>query len=50
MLFLKWLVGTGELHPLFDRSYSHAQIREAYLYVTAGQKIGNVVIHVQDEI
>ena len=49
MLFLKGLVETGEFQPLFDRSYSLDQIREAYEYVTAGQKIGNVVIRVQNE-
>jgi len=49
VLFLKGLVETGEFRPLIDRSYPLEQIREAYTYVTAGKKIGNVVIRVQAE-
>ncbi|WP_104134648.1 NAD(P)-dependent alcohol dehydrogenase [Cryobacterium sp. Y62] len=49
VLFLKGLVETGDFRPLIDRSYPLEQIREAYAYVTSGQKIGNVVIRVPAE-
>ncbi|TFB68010.1 NAD(P)-dependent alcohol dehydrogenase [Cryobacterium sp. Hz9] len=48
-LFLQGLVETGEFRPLLDRSFPLEKIREAYEYVAAGQKIGNVVIRVRDE-
>ncbi|MBK8449477.1 MAG: NAD(P)-dependent alcohol dehydrogenase [Saprospiraceae bacterium] len=46
--FLKNLVETGQFKPVIDRVYSLDQIVEAYKYVEAGQKIGNVVIKVID--
>jgi NADPH:quinone reductase-like Zn-dependent oxidoreductase len=49
VLLLKGLVETGEFRPLIDRTFSLEQIREAYAYVAAGQKIGNVVIRVRAE-
>lgn len=49
VLLLKALVETGQFRPLLDRTYSLEQIRAAYEYVGAGQKIGNVVIRVRDE-
>ncbi|MDP2302662.1 MAG: NAD(P)-dependent alcohol dehydrogenase [Ignavibacteria bacterium] len=46
VLFLKELVEKGSFKPVIDRSYSLAEIVEAYKYVETGQKIGNVIITV----
>lgn len=46
--FLKMLVETGRYKPLIDRTYPLEQIVEAYHYVELGQKIGNVVITIDD--
>lgn len=44
--FLKDLVENGEFKPVIDRYYTLDQIVEAYHYVEAGQKVGNVVVRV----
>lgn len=44
VIFLKELVATKQFKPVFDRSYPLEQIVDAYRYVEAGQKTGNVVI------
>jgi NADPH:quinone reductase-like Zn-dependent oxidoreductase len=46
--YLKELIESGEFKPVIDRTYSLDQIAEAYRYVETGQKIGNVVISVED--
>jgi NADPH:quinone reductase-like Zn-dependent oxidoreductase len=44
---LRGLLESGEFRPLVDRRYRLDQIVEAYRYVEAGQKVGNVVISVE---
>ncbi|HKQ02062.1 MAG TPA: NAD(P)-dependent alcohol dehydrogenase [Actinomycetes bacterium] len=44
---LRGLLESGEFRPLVDRRYRLDQIVEAYRYVEAGQKVGNVVIGVE---
>ena len=44
--YLKGLIESGEFKPVVDRQYPLDQIVEAYRYVEAGQKVGNVVITV----
>ena len=39
-------MATGAFVPVIDRTYPLDQIVDAYEYVEAGQKIGNVVIEV----
>jgi NADPH:quinone reductase-like Zn-dependent oxidoreductase len=42
--FIKNLVSGGHFRAVIDRKYPIEEIREAYLYVASGQKIGNVII------
>jgi len=44
ILFLKELVEKGAFKPVIDRHFNLDQIVDAYKYVEAGQKTGNVVI------
>jgi len=41
------LIESGEFRPVIDRTYPLDQIVEAYIYVEAGQKTGNVVISLE---
>ncbi len=41
------LIESGEFRPVIDRTYPLDQIVEAYKYVEAGQKTGNVVISLE---
>jgi NADPH:quinone reductase-like Zn-dependent oxidoreductase len=50
ILFLKALVEKGEFKPVIDRYYQLEQITEAYKYVESGQKTGNVVLKIADDI
>ena len=42
--FIKGLIEKGNFRPVIDRKYPLDQIAEAYRYVATGQKIGNVII------
>jgi NADPH:quinone reductase-like Zn-dependent oxidoreductase len=42
--FIKDLVSGGHFRAVIDRKHPIEEIREAYLYVASGEKIGNVVI------
>ena len=44
---LRKLIESGEFRPVIDRTYPLDQIVEAYRYVEAGQKTGNVVISLE---
>ena len=48
--FLKGLIEAGEMSAVVDRSYPLEQIAEAYEYVSAGHKQGNVVVTVSQEV
>jgi NADPH:quinone reductase-like Zn-dependent oxidoreductase len=45
---LRKLIESGEFRPVIDRTYPLDQIVEAYRYVEAGQKTGNVVISLEE--
>ena len=44
--YIKEMIESGAFRPVIDRRYRLDQIVEAYRYVEAGQKIGNVVIEI----
>lgn len=46
--FIKDLVEKGKFKPVIDRKYPLDKIAEAYKYVATGQKIGNVIITMDD--
>ena len=46
--FIKDLVEKERFKPVIDRKYPLEQIAEAYRYVASGQKIGNVIIAMDD--
>jgi len=48
VLFIKELVENGTYKPLIDRTYPLNQITEAYTYVEAGQKTGNVLLLIEN--
>lgn len=41
---LSQLMGRGAYRPVVDRTYSFDELRDAYAYVDAGHKVGNVVV------
>ena len=49
MNYFKALMESGLFRPVIDRSYPLSDIVEAYRYVETGQKVGNVVITVEQE-
>jgi NADPH:quinone reductase-like Zn-dependent oxidoreductase len=46
MSYITDLIDQGKFRPLIDREYSFEEIGEAYRYVAAGQKIGNVILRI----
>jgi NADPH:quinone reductase-like Zn-dependent oxidoreductase len=42
------LVSAGTFKPLIDRVYALNDIVEAYTYVDSGQKVGNVLLRLED--
>jgi NADPH:quinone reductase-like Zn-dependent oxidoreductase len=46
--FAKTILIEGSFKPLIDRVYSLDQIVEAYRYVASGQKVGNVILKIQE--
>lgn len=46
IVFLKNLVEAKKFMPVIDRTYSLAEIVDAYKYVESGQKTGNIVIKI----
>ncbi|HXB42625.1 MAG TPA: NAD(P)-dependent alcohol dehydrogenase [Puia sp.] len=42
--FIKELIEKGRFRPVIDRKYPLEKIAEAFTYVAAGQKIGNVIL------
>ncbi len=50
VLFLKKLAELGVFRPVIDRYFQLSQMVEAYTYVQSGQKTGNVIIRVKEEM
>lgn len=48
LTFIKELVEKGSFRPVIDRIYPLEKIVEAFTYVASGQKIGNVIIRMDD--
>ncbi len=48
MEHVKDLVERGKFTPLIDRTYTLDDIAQAYTYVASGQKIGNVILNMED--
>lgn len=48
MVFIKDLIEKGQFTPLIDRTYTLEDITAAYQYVALGQKIGNVVVKIDE--
>jgi NADPH:quinone reductase-like Zn-dependent oxidoreductase len=46
--FIKELVEKGSFRPVIDRTYPLEKIAEAFDYVGSGQKIGNVIISMNE--
>jgi len=46
--FIKELIEKENFKPVIDRKYPLDKITEAYVYVASGQKIGNVIITMDD--
>lgn len=50
VLFVKKLVETGEYRPVIDRAYPLEEAAEAHRYVDTGQKTGNVVLILAQDV
>ncbi|HSI78445.1 MAG TPA: NAD(P)-dependent alcohol dehydrogenase [Lunatimonas sp.] len=47
MAYIQELLILGSFRPLLDRSYPLEKAKEAYIYVAAGKKIGNVILDLE---
>lgn len=47
---IRELLVSGQFRPVIDREYPLEEIAEAYTYVLSGQKTGNVVLRIEDNI
>jgi len=45
---IKGLIEKGKFKPVIDRKYPPEKIADAFVYVASGQKIGNVIITMDD--
>jgi NADPH:quinone reductase-like Zn-dependent oxidoreductase len=50
VLFAKKLFDEGHYQPVIDRTYEFNEIRAAYDYVLTGQKTGNVVVKIDENL
>jgi NADPH:quinone reductase-like Zn-dependent oxidoreductase len=50
LVLVKELVGAGKYRPVIDRSYALDKIVEATRYVESGQKTGNIVLLVSEDV
>ena len=50
VLLIKKMIEEGKFKSVIDRSYSLEEVPEAFEYVRAGKKTGNVVIRVTGEL
>ncbi|MEO6612909.1 MAG: NAD(P)-dependent alcohol dehydrogenase [Chitinophagaceae bacterium] len=48
MSFIKEMLEKGSFKPVIDRIYPLEKIAEAFTYVASGQKIGNVIVKMDD--
>jgi NADPH:quinone reductase-like Zn-dependent oxidoreductase len=48
MAYMQQLMIAGFFRPLLDRSYPLEKAKEAYQYVAAGKKIGNVILDLEN--
>lgn len=46
--YIQELLIAGSFRPLLDRSYPLERAKEAYTYVAAGRKIGNIILDVEN--
>ncbi len=49
LIFLTELAESGKLKPVIDRIYSLDQIPQAHRYVEKGQKIGHVIVTLENK-
>jgi NADPH:quinone reductase-like Zn-dependent oxidoreductase len=46
--FILDMIAKGAFKPIIDRTYPFSRIREAYEYVGTGQKIGNIILKIDE--